>query len=105
MPSLPPPRARPTPSFPFAYSMRAPQGTHSTIQLLLYFMFVLLISGARFSKRDTLRKSRRVSRPLLKAMAVSLALLGLARLVLGDLLAETINPMDELLFGDDLTKL
>lgn len=68
-------------------------------------MFVLLISGARFSKRDTLRKSRRVSRPLLKAMAVSLALLGLARLVLGDLLAETINPMDELLFGDDLTKL
>lgn len=38
-------------------------------------------------------------------MAIPLALLGLARLVLGDILAETIEPMEELLFGDDIANL
>ncbi|CAN0003861.1 unnamed protein product [Sphacelaria rigidula] len=55
--------------------------------------------------RATLAKSKRASKPLLKAMAVALALIGLARLVLGDILATTIDPMDELLFGDDLMEL
>ncbi|CAN0126381.1 unnamed protein product [Ectocarpus fasciculatus] len=55
--------------------------------------------------RISLRKARRLSRPFLKAMAPPLALLLVARLTLGTLLARRIDPTLELLFGDDVKDL
>lgn len=54
------------------------------------------------AQRTGLRKARRLSRPFLRAMAPPLALLLVARLALGKLLAKTIDPTLELLFGDDI---
>ncbi|CAM9589602.1 unnamed protein product [Ectocarpus sp. 6 AP-2014] len=55
--------------------------------------------------RVSLRKARRLSRPFLKAMAPPLALLLVARLALGTVLARRIDPTLELLFGDDVMDL
>ncbi|CAM9440081.1 unnamed protein product [Scytosiphon promiscuus] len=55
--------------------------------------------------RTALRKARRLSRPYLKAMGPPLALLLLARLALGTVLARRIDPTLELLFGDDIVDL
>ncbi|CAN0510416.1 unnamed protein product, partial [Ectocarpus sp. 8 AP-2014] len=55
--------------------------------------------------RVSLRKARRLSRPFLKAMAPPLALLLVARLALGTVLARRIDPTLELLFGDDVMNL
>ncbi|CAM9941216.1 unnamed protein product [Ascophyllum nodosum] len=53
-------------------------------------------------RRAILGKVRRLSRPFLRAMALSLAALLAARLFLGDLLAARIDPTIELLFSDDV---
>ena len=54
------------------------------------------------AQRAILGKVRRLSRPFLRAMALSLAALLAARLFLGDLLAARIDPTIELLFSDDV---
>lgn len=57
------------------------------------------------AQRAGLRKARRLSRPFLRAMAPPLALLLVARLALGKLVAKRIDPTLELLFGDDIIDL
>lgn len=57
------------------------------------------------TQRAALRKARRLSRPFLKAMAVPLVLLLVARLALGNLLVKTVDPTLELLFSDDVVDL
>ncbi len=65
----------------------------------------ILLLPALSTQRAALRKARRLSRPFLKAMAVPLAMLLVARLALGNLLAKTVDPTLELLFSDDVLDL
>ncbi|CAM9503527.1 unnamed protein product [Laminaria digitata] len=59
-----------------------------------------------FTRRGAvLKRVRRLSRPLLTAMAVPLTLLLTARVVLGGQLAKRVDPTIELLFGDDIVDL
>lgn len=63
-----------------------------------------LVRGAS-GKAAAFRKARRISRPYLQIMTVSLTILGAMRLFLGDFLGRRVDPMQELLFGDDIMTL